>query len=28
CVFNKDILNMDKVDIENFFKSIEVKYSK
>ncbi|HHO5184360.1 TPA: hypothetical protein ACRU95_002393, partial [Staphylococcus aureus] len=25
---NKDILNMDKVDIENFFKSIEVKYSK
>ncbi|WP_279741118.1 hypothetical protein, partial [Staphylococcus aureus] len=27
-VFNKDILNMDKVDIENFFKSIEVKYSK
>ncbi|WP_425314503.1 hypothetical protein, partial [Staphylococcus aureus] len=22
------ILNMDKVDIENFFKSIEVKYSK
>ncbi|ALY16161.1 hypothetical protein SAHC1340_00030 [Staphylococcus aureus] len=27
-MFNKDILNMDKVDIENFFKSIEVKYSK